>query len=748
MARKTAVQTRTVASAQKAPSKQKTAVTVSAATGSATLPTSTEQSVTVQQSTEVMQTLLHSALSAVTYARGIFPIECFDFQVYKNISDEYTYRDFAKDSGKAKQGTGKSVYVLKQGRSSRADKFINWLQTGVFDALQRSYLRGLQISMFEDRNHPTQIVELYSFTFNYAVSADGSRTVAAMDISRPGGESLTIRHTNAGVQALVREIALLSGTLPLLPDHCFLEMRLLYTDDCPEDYQPPGFVHSQTDGSLHFPSASGWKTTSSMVGAISTGYHSVAVNMSYMLPAVDDDTIMGGIEDGRYQIPDGLEYNDSRTALHGLDWENNVPLMKVREPILTIQPKASETTTGDAESVTTQDSSDVDLNKLRGQPITGLAVDSQEEPMQTPYPRIHVGEHNISNSAKQPSTRPEDKEFRDRLAQMLQPSAEQSETQKTQGPAKSQQDSQSFDKSAMHAPAVGFSQTVIDQLEKNRSRLLPPLKSASNNRTSSADFNPSNERDEVRCECGNGEGVDAMIHCRFCNTWQHTHCYGYLGHEDVRIPEVHACYHCLLHTSDNALYREMRGLALRRRAIHVLNTIGFSTDKKLSKDLRCDLKTVKTLKEEFSAKGLLVSNAGNKSTLAGKPQFSVTRDEKMFRKIQAEYYNPTARISHLTELPAAANDSIPRPNSKQNASQRKGSSTPSNRFPLRKKNTKDMGDKSHNEPAAAGPSRRGKKRAQGLDSHMDISTPKRPRLGLTRSPMDIAANAVTPSVHD
>ena len=48
----------------------------------------------------------------------------------KNINDEYTYADFARDTGKSKQTAGRRVFVLKHGRSSRADKFLDWLVSG------------------------------------------------------------------------------------------------------------------------------------------------------------------------------------------------------------------------------------------------------------------------------------------------------------------------------------------------------------------------------------------------------------------------------------------------------------------------------------------------------------------------------------------------------------------------------------------------------------------------------------------
>jgi hypothetical protein len=127
MARRTALQTRTAAPAQQNFTKQKSSHPAGAAAETTVAASSADQIVTLRQSTDVMQTLFHSAVSAVTYIRGIFPTSCFDLQTYKTISDEYTYADFVKDTGKSKETGGNQIFVLKPGRSSRADKFLNWL---------------------------------------------------------------------------------------------------------------------------------------------------------------------------------------------------------------------------------------------------------------------------------------------------------------------------------------------------------------------------------------------------------------------------------------------------------------------------------------------------------------------------------------------------------------------------------------------------------------------------------------------
>lgn len=106
------------------------------------------------------------------------------------------------------------------------------------------------------------------------------------------------------------------------------------------------------------------------------------------------------------------------------------------------------------------------------------------------------------------------------------------------------------------------------------------------------------KKDVVQCQCGcdEEEAWDDMvrphsidfrnayrtnglwINCHFCDTWQHLHCYGYRGTDDPRIPTIHACYKCLLAEKEAPLLRDLHGLALLRRGVHVLEVEGYNKD--------------------------------------------------------------------------------------------------------------------------------------------------------------------------
>lgn len=59
-----------------------------------------------------------------------------------------------------------------------------------------------------------------------------------------------------------------------------------------------------------------------------------------------------------------------------------------------------------------------------------------------------------------------------------------------------------------------------------------------------------------------------------------------MGKDDRRIPEVHACYSCLLpDDKDKGLLNDLRTLALERRVVHIIELHGYTTDGALDKAL-------------------------------------------------------------------------------------------------------------------------------------------------------------------
>lgn len=103
---------------------------------------------------------------------------------------------------------------------------------GVFPALGEGYLKGLQLSIFEDAGNPSNVVENYTFTFNYIQSPNRERTIDGVRLSLPYGPTVTIKTATYAMQMLVRRLISLCNTLPDLPGmkavHAFIiKVRLV-----------------------------------------------------------------------------------------------------------------------------------------------------------------------------------------------------------------------------------------------------------------------------------------------------------------------------------------------------------------------------------------------------------------------------------------------------------------------------------------------------------------------------------------
>lgn len=80
--------------------------------------------------------------------------------------------------------------------------------------------------------------------------------------------------------------------------------------------------------------------------------------------------------------------------------------------------------------------------------------------------------------------------------------------------------------------------------------------------------------DHINCECGDERYEEDTVCCDNCDEWQHTDCYGFTSAKDIRIPDYHVCYSCLLGKNEGKLLEEMRNMALFRRALKTIRNQG------------------------------------------------------------------------------------------------------------------------------------------------------------------------------
>ncbi|WOK96627.1 hypothetical protein Cni_G05334 [Canna indica] len=184
-----------------------------------------EAEVTEQDSLLLTRNLLRIAIFNISYIRGLFPEKYFNDKSVPALEM-------------------KIKKLMPMDAESR--RLIDWMERGVYDALQKKYLKTLLFSICEEKDGP--MIEEYAFSFSYA-SSDGDEV--CMKVSRNGNKKngMTFKSTDvtpdqmrSSACKMIRTLVSLMRTLDQMPEERTILMKLLYYDGVtPEDYEPPFF---------------------------------------------------------------------------------------------------------------------------------------------------------------------------------------------------------------------------------------------------------------------------------------------------------------------------------------------------------------------------------------------------------------------------------------------------------------------------------------------------------------------------
>ncbi|KAI3886008.1 hypothetical protein MKX03_003589 [Papaver bracteatum] len=170
-----------------------------------------EAEITEQDSLLLTRNLLRIAIFNISYIRGLFPENYFN---------------------------DKSVPAL-----------------GVYDALQKKYLKTLLFCISEAIDGP--MIEEYAFSFSYSnpdseevmmnISRTGNKKPGATFKSN-GNKDITPNQMRSSACKMVRTLVQLMRTLDRMPEERTILMKLLYYEDVtPIDYEPPFFRGSEQE---------------------------------------------------------------------------------------------------------------------------------------------------------------------------------------------------------------------------------------------------------------------------------------------------------------------------------------------------------------------------------------------------------------------------------------------------------------------------------------------------------------------
>ncbi|GAB2280627.1 Meiosis-specific protein asy1 [Dionaea muscipula] len=187
-----------------------------------------ESEVTEQASLLLTRNLLRIAIYNISYIRGLF-------------SEKY----FTDKTVPALEMKIKKLMPV----DPESRRLIDWMEQGVYDALQKKYLRTLLFCICESVGGP--MIEEYSFSFSYS---DSDSQEVSMNISRSGSKKqsrtfkcnsmneVTPTQMRSSACKMIRTLVQLMRTLDKMPDERTILMKLFYYDEAtPADYEPPFF---------------------------------------------------------------------------------------------------------------------------------------------------------------------------------------------------------------------------------------------------------------------------------------------------------------------------------------------------------------------------------------------------------------------------------------------------------------------------------------------------------------------------
>ncbi|KAJ7154281.1 HORMA domain-containing protein [Mycena filopes] len=230
--------------------------------------TRTEAATTSAQSLAAIQTLLKASLGCITFLRDLLPSDNFtdshfttsDDSILSQSSDSDVSTTSSLSRTGSKNVNGFKIMTMRRGFTDEADRILNYLEHGIFDALQKQYLRSFVFAVYLDEKDPNNIVEAYTFNFHYHKLPGTDIVVPIMSLgddldkmslkesakdpvvqAAKKGKAPTIKDVKKSVKTLLKTLIHSTTQMDVLPKRRFAAFKLFYTDETPSEYEPPHF---------------------------------------------------------------------------------------------------------------------------------------------------------------------------------------------------------------------------------------------------------------------------------------------------------------------------------------------------------------------------------------------------------------------------------------------------------------------------------------------------------------------------
>ncbi|EPQ57954.1 hypothetical protein GLOTRDRAFT_103922 [Gloeophyllum trabeum ATCC 11539] len=483
--------------------------------------------------------------------------------------------------------------TVTRGFTEEADKLLEFLESGIFDALQKQYLKSFIFAVYLDPQDPNNIVEAYTFNFNYYTPPGSSAAIPIMSLgddlmklsldqnhredADPVAEAVRQGKAPTLGEMLVKNLIQATTQMDPLPRRRYATFKLFYHDHTPEDYEPPHFRAGDVEKDRWFFATHDKRETPEKcsVGRLETGWHGVDVriaSVSAYLPSTEDNNAAfagtcGPLAKGAPSLTPAEEATTraQEIELQARDAEKRRVIWDAEDGL----------TDMDADGEQDPDYDPGDRSSRKGnkfaveisEPLGIRNADGNIVSMLPAEPNMAV-EKGIA--PKSPSLPPSDLE-----ESITTPTQSQVDTMMLMdnlaaGQTDPAEDSEMLDLESQIVPQGSYVQDSIESFQ-SRISISPPEQM-------SVDVEPAREVLDrgLDCECGS-QTDDDQCWCDSCGRWYHV---WYHSAKDKRLPAKFLCFDCRVRADQNwdlivvhdlypSMIAKFKDLALFRRAIKI-----------------------------------------------------------------------------------------------------------------------------------------------------------------------------------
>ncbi|KAK6541283.1 DNA binding protein [Orbilia ellipsospora] len=656
-----------------------------------------QQSIYVRehQSQKLIQELISAAIGCVTYLRGLIPESSFCDMKYGTALEEsrpqarglITCHDSAR--ARAKKESGTRIKSIQRGRSQEADTLLDWIEKGVFSALDKGYLRAFQLAVFLDPENPDLIQEAYTFSVGYQARGNGecgaaAEGIAISDIILNGesyacaSEVLDATQIRRSVKALIRRLIVVTQNLDLLPENRYLTIRLYHTPDTPEDWVPPLFT-SSFGKQLWFDSKPNKSLNDEIFGTVETNAHSIQIRVTSKKRCFSEiqgdagDTTGSLVLAKRPKNEDGTRI-DRLIGLRGLAIKissrsnGEFQTLLETEAMQVESEHRNDKKNASGKRTTLGEWGDTARVYPMPQPLQLLRKQGDQGHFPKDQVSLSIRGGSPGNSAfwNQVKSKPKQREGTvSSGVSHLQSTRSQGSEVSVEGwgslQAK-QERIQSFmdivtktsNADAKDINQQGANSEIIKlHLSEHKLRELGLL-----GRTYVDSLRGGSCREkttQINYECGSVSESTDTIQCDICYTWQHCECYGFTGDDDQRIGEFHICYTCLLGKNESHLTQQMINFTIARKLVrYLIRARAAKTIHQIAKAIGLHQLQISSIILDLLARGYIdVVDSRKMQTLICPSKYKFTEEKDIIRCVEEDLLDPLINISHHYKLGVA-----------------------------------------------------------------------------------------------